>query len=193
MEQGENRRPEGHLHEIICPHCKKTFKIDEAGYADILKKVRDSDFEHHLHERLELAEPDKRNAVELANTKAASEMQKAAVTKDFEIQERKARLEAGEGARKLAVSEAQSAVEKERDTLSNQLEQAKRDNHVAIELAAARLVNELQRAAATKDAEIQGLKAKLDAKEVAQRLSITEAVSSVSAPTSGLPSVPDWD
>ncbi len=39
-----------------------------------------------------------------------------------------------------------------------------------------KLVSELQRAAATKDAEIQGLKAKLDALEVAQKLAITEAV-----------------
>ncbi|WP_282097774.1 MULTISPECIES: hypothetical protein [Brucella] len=44
------------MHEIICPHCNKAFKIDEAGYADILKQVRDTDFEKQLHERLELAE-----------------------------------------------------------------------------------------------------------------------------------------
>ena len=30
------------MHEIICPHCGKAFKIDEAGYADILKQVRDA-------------------------------------------------------------------------------------------------------------------------------------------------------
>ena len=57
------------MHEIICPHCEKAFKIDEAGYADILKQVRDHEFEQQLHERLELAEQDKRNAVELATTK----------------------------------------------------------------------------------------------------------------------------
>ena len=44
------------MHEIICPHCSKAFKIDEAGYADILKQVRDGEFEQQLHERLELAE-----------------------------------------------------------------------------------------------------------------------------------------
>ena len=32
------------MHEIICPHCSKAFKIDEAGYANILKQVRDGDF-----------------------------------------------------------------------------------------------------------------------------------------------------
>ncbi len=167
------------MNEIICPHCGKAFKIDEAGYADILKQVRDNEFEQQLHERLELAEQDKRNAVELAQTKAASELQKAAAAKDAEIQELKARLDAGEVARKLAVTEALSAVEKERDALANELTQTKHDKHAAAELAEAKRINELQKAAATKEAEIQGLKAKLDAIEVAQKLAITEAVSAV--------------
>ena len=42
------------MHEIICPHCGKAFKIDEAGYADIVKQVRDGEFEQQLHERLEV-------------------------------------------------------------------------------------------------------------------------------------------
>ena len=109
------------MHEIICPHCGKAFKIDEAGYADILKQVRDSEFEKQLHDRLGLAEQDKRNAVELAQTKVASESQMVAAAKDAEIQELKARLDAGEVARKLAVIEALSAVEKERDALANEL------------------------------------------------------------------------
>ena len=167
------------MHEIICPHCGKAFKIDEAGYADIVKQVRDGEFEQQLHDRLELAEQDKRNAVELAQARAASELQKAAAAKNTEIQELKAKLDAGEVARKLAVSEALSTVEKERDALANELEQARRDKQATSELAAARLVNELQRAAATKDAEIQDLKARFDATALAQRLAITEAVNAV--------------
>jgi len=145
------------MHEIICPHCKKAFKVDEAGYADILKQVRDSEFEQQLHERLELAEKDKRNAVELARNKVGSDMQKAAAAKDAEIQELKAKLNAGEVTRKLAVTEALNAVEKERDALANELEQAKQDNQAASKLA----------------------EAKLGANEVAQKLAITEAVSEV--------------
>ena len=60
------------MHEIICPHCGKAFKIDEAGYADILKQVRDGDFEKQLHDRLELAEQDKQSAVELAASSVKS-------------------------------------------------------------------------------------------------------------------------
>ncbi len=167
------------MHEIICPHCKKAFKIDEAGYADILKQVRDNEFEQQLHERLELAEQDKRNAVELATTKVTSEMEKTAAAKDAEIKELKAMLDAGEITQKLAVNEALSALEKERDVLANELKQSKHDKQTASQLAEARLVNELQKAAATKDAEIQGLKAKLDSIEVTQKLAIAEVVNVV--------------
>jgi len=167
------------MHEIICPHCKKAFKIDEAGYADILMQVRDSEFEQQLHDRLELAEQDKRNAVELATTKVASELQRAAAVKDTEIQGLKAKLDAGEVARKLAVTEALSTVEKERDALANELEHARRERESASKLAEAKLLNELQKTAATKDSEIQDLKAKIGAIEVAQKLAINEAVSLV--------------
>lgn len=167
------------MNEIKCPNCGKAFKIDEAGYADILKQVRDTDFEKQLHERLELAEQDKQNAIELAKTKAANESQKASAAKDTEIQGLKAKLEAGEVARKLAVSEALKAVEKERDALTNELEKEKHEKRAASELAEAKLLSELQMAAATKDAEIQGLKATLDSIEVAQKLAITEAVSAI--------------
>ena len=167
------------MNEIICPHCGKAFKIDEAGYADILKQVRDSDFEKQLHERLELAEQDKRNAVELAQAKASSELQKAASAKDAEIQELKAKLEAGEVERKLAVSEALSIVERDRDALAAALEKAKQEKEAASQLAEAKLLNELQKAAATKDAEIQSLQARLAAAEVTQKLALTEAVTAV--------------
>ena len=167
------------MHEIICPHCGKAFKIDEAGYADILKQVRDREFEQQLHERLELAELEKQNAVELAKTKAAGDLHKAAAAKDAEIQELKARLDANKVAQRLAVTEALSAVEKERDALANDLAQAKQDQRAASELAAARLAHELQKATTPKDAEIQGLKAKLDAIEIARAHAITEAVTGV--------------
>jgi hypothetical protein len=119
------------MHEIICPHCRKAFKIDETGYADILKQVRDSEFAKQLHERLELAERDKLNAVELAKIKVASELQKTAATKDTEIQELKAKLDAGEVKQKLAITEAVHAVEKDRDDLKSGLERAELEKQLA--------------------------------------------------------------
>jgi hypothetical protein len=167
------------MHEIICPHCDKAFKIDETGYADILKQVRDSEFEQQLHDRLELAEKEKRDAVELAKSEVGSEMQKTAAAKDSEIQELKAKLDAGDMAQKLAVTEALGAVEKERDALTNELEKAKQDSQAESKLAEAKLSKDVQETAARKDAEIQDLKAKLDANEVVRKLAVTEAVSAV--------------
>jgi len=152
------------MHEITCPHCNKAFKVDEAGYADILKQVRDSEFHQELHDRLELAEKEKLAAVELAEHKAGSEMQKAAAAKDAEIQELQAKLDAGEVAGQLAVKEALSAVEKERDALAHDLEQAAQEKEAAAKLA----------------------EAELDAKEVEQKLAIAEAVGKVEKERDGL-------
>ena len=134
------------MHEIICPHCGKAFKIDEAGYADILKQVRDSEFEKQLHDRLELASQEKLNALELAKSKADIELQRVAASKDNEILELKAKLESElqksvaskdaeiqslkatlasiELQQKITITDAVSAVEKERDEFKNGLKQA---------------------------------------------------------------------
>ncbi len=167
------------MHEIICPHCKKAFQIDEAGYADILKQVRDKDFEQQLHERLELAEKDKRTAIELAKSEVSGEMQKAAAAKDAEIQELKSQLENGEVTKKLAVTEALGAVQKERDALANELQQAKNAQQAAAELAKAQLAKELQETAAAKDKEIQKLEAQLAKTQVEQKVAISGAVGAV--------------
>ena len=164
------------MHEVICPNCKKAFKIDEAGYADILKQVRDKVFEQQLSERLELAEKDKRNAVALVKEQVGRQMHKEAAAKDIEIQELKARLDAGDVAQKLAVSEALKGVEKERDDLVSQLKQARQENETASRLAEANHLSQLKEASAQKDAQIQELKAELRANQAAQKHAVSEAV-----------------
>lgn len=47
------------MNEIICPNCNKAFKVDKAGFADIVKQVRDHQFEKELTNRLALAEKEK--------------------------------------------------------------------------------------------------------------------------------------
>ena len=107
------------MKDINCPHCHKAFKVDEAGYADILKQVRNSEFEEQLHKEHKLAETDKQKALELAKEKAASEMQRAAAAKETEIQSLKNILESNALHQKLAIKEALEVVQKERDILQN--------------------------------------------------------------------------
>ena len=119
------------MHEIMCPNCKKAFKIDETGYADILKQVRDREFEKQLNARLELAEKEKLIAVELEKTKVTSELDKRVAAKDAEIQELRSRLEANDISKKLAINEAVNAIEKERDSLKNGLERSQLEKDLA--------------------------------------------------------------
>ena len=129
--------------EIICPHCKKAFKVDEAGFADILKQVRDHEFEQELLERVQLLERDKESAVKLAQATTKNELQAETARKDAEIaelrsekslalaqleskkdaelSELKAKLESIEIEKRLAVTEAVNIVEKQRDEIANEL------------------------------------------------------------------------
>lgn len=77
------------MNEIICPHCHKAFTIDEAGYADILKQIRDKEFKRDVEEKLERAEEDKRNALKLAEAKYESESLKLVADKESQINELK--------------------------------------------------------------------------------------------------------
>lgn len=131
------------MNEIICPNCKKAFKVDEAGFADILKQVRDHQFEEELVKRLNLAEKDKESAVKLAEANLRNSLQEDLAKKDKEIIELKskserelleklniketeitqikAKLDNAELQKKLSVNEAVQKVEKERDELANNL------------------------------------------------------------------------
>jgi hypothetical protein len=131
------------------------------------------------HDRLALAEQEKINAVELAQSKITHQMERASAVKDAAIAELKGLLQSAEVARELAVAQALGALEKERDALATDLQQAKKDRQAADDMAKAQWANELQKTAAAKEAEIQALKAQLDAKETAQRLAIKEALSEV--------------
>ena len=131
------------MNDIICPHCQKVFKVDEAGFADILKQVRDHQFEDELHRRLQVAEREKESAVKLAEANLKNALQVHLAKKDAEISELKARnerdlierlskqeselrdmkskMEKAEVEKKLTVLEAVQKIEKERDELANHL------------------------------------------------------------------------
>jgi len=120
------------MNDIICPNCKKVFKVDETGFADILKQVRDHKFDEELNNRLSLAEKDKETAIELAQSKTENSFQKIIADKDRELSEKLAvkeiqisaiqsKIENSDSEKKLAISEATKLVEKERDELLNKL------------------------------------------------------------------------
>jgi len=144
------------MNEIICPNCSKAFKVDETGYADILKQVRDHNYEEELEKRLYLAEKEKENAVHLALADQKNLIQDEMAKKDIEIIELRAKnerelseklaqkdsliaemnttIQNSEMNKKLTVSEAIKLIEKERDDLVNKLEK-KETEKVLLEIS----------------------------------------------------------
>ena len=130
------------MNEIICPNCQKAFKVDEAGFAEILKQVRNHQFEEELQERLRIAEREKNSEIELNKEKFKSYLQEQLSKKDAEISqlksvselemtgkvsekekeilELKAKIEKAETEKKLAISEAVQKFEKEKSNLENE-------------------------------------------------------------------------
>lgn len=175
------------MNEIICPNCQKVFKVDEAGFADILKQVRDHKFEEELRDRLTLAEQEKENAVKLAEANLRNSLQAEIANKDKEILQLKAtsernlfeqlaekdtlltelnaKLNNAENERKLSVSEAIKKIEKERDDKEKEIIQLKVNNE-----------RNLSEQLAGKDSLLSEMKAKLENAEIEKKLTVSEAV-----------------
>ena len=131
------------MNEIICPECKKAFKIDEAGYAEILKQVHNSEFENELQKRLKDADKEKYYAVEKSKKDSELELQKLKTEKALEIENlkssHKSRLQENEREKEslqhqlqhqklISESDIEKAVrkiEKEKDDLKNEIQNFK--------------------------------------------------------------------
>jgi hypothetical protein len=157
------------MQEIKCPHCNKSFTMDEAGYADILNQVRTVEFEKDLHERLDAAEKQKLAEIALAEAKVTEKLKEEATKKDTELAELKAKLENSATEKKLAVQEAKTDLEKERDKLKSDLEKAEMKS----KLEEKALKDKLETQIKDRDGEIERLKdfkARLSTKMVGETL-----------------------
>lgn len=161
------------MNDITCPHCGKVFHVDEAGFADILKQVRDGEFTRELHERLAVAAREKESAIKLAESQLKNVMDAALAAKDKELLAVRAKneqdlrdllmkkdaelgrlqteLAKAETERKLAVTQAMSATEKEKDALKHELEKKAQE----LRLQEAALKEKYQNDIATRDSIIK--------------------------------------
>ena len=188
------------MNEIICPNCKKAFKVDEAGFADILKQVRDHQFQEELENRLALAEKEKESAVKLAEANLKTKLQEEIAQKDKELIElkakaekdlteklaqkeaelasAKAKLENAETEKKLSVTEAVKKIEKERDDLANEVKTKELEKQNLESTLKQQFTTELQ----SKDAiikykeeeiaRVKDMKAKLSTKMIGETLEL---------------------
>jgi hypothetical protein len=186
------------MNDIICPNCQKVFKVDEAGFADILKQVRDHKFDEELQTRLNLAEKDKENAIKLAEANLKNALQADLANKDKEIIQLRAnsernlaeklaekdtqlsamtaKIQNAEMVKELAVTVAVQKIEKERDNLENSVKLKDSENQLLEKSLNEKYANELKSKDAIikiKDEEIEfrkDMKLKLSTKMLGETL-----------------------
>ena len=166
------------MNEINCPNCKKAFKVDEAGFADILKQVRDHQFEEELRKRLTLAEVEKQNAIKLAEANLKNSLQDNLAKKEAEIAQIKAQLDNAELQKKLSITEAVQKIEKERDAYANEIKTKELEKQNSESTLKQQFATELQNREAIikyKDEEIarvKDMKSRLSTKMVGETLEL---------------------
>ena len=140
------------MNEINCPSCGKVFKIDETVYANILKQIRDKEFEDQLKESLALAEKEKVTALELAKQKSQNDLKEYSSDKEKKIQELQSKLINADIEKKLAISEAKNSIEKERNDLAYKIKELKessiqesKKNEISQKLAISQAVNDMEK------------------------------------------------
>lgn len=168
------------MNKIVCPNCKTSFDMDKAGYADILKQVRDEEFASELAQREQQFAKEKATAIELAEEKTKSDLRTEFVKlqkekseneakKNAEIQKLEARIAAAETEQKLALTQAIATLEKERDQLATELKTKDTEK----QLLESSLVNKYETQLKSKDEMIEyykDMKAKLSTKMVGETL-----------------------
>ena len=113
------------MNEIQCPHCSKAFKVDETGYANILKQVYDHEFENQLSERLTQKEREQASELKLAKMDADIAIQNLKAEKEVEIERLRSTIREKESSVQATVDKAVREMEKERDNLKNDLKNSK--------------------------------------------------------------------
>ena len=108
------------MQEIKCPNCGKIFQVDEAGYAAIVKQVRDSEFARELAEREDIYKNEKDSAVRLAVSDKEREFAEAKSKLEKEIARLKSEIELSKAGTELAVRDAVQNRDSRISELENQ-------------------------------------------------------------------------
>ena len=142
------------MQEIKCPKCGELFTIDEAGYAAIVRQVRDKEFSREIE----------------SQTKAA--VQLAEAVKDKAIADLHAQLETAEQEKKLAVRDSEAKSAEELRGKEQEITRLKAELDTQKKVMTAEKEASLQQASAEKDRTIAELRAQLQAAEQEKKSSV---------------------
>ena len=130
------------MQEIKCPKCGEVFVVDESGYANIVKQVRDKEFAKELQKREEELKDAQQKDLDLVRLEQKNQLDKALSAKDSELYEKDKKIQ--------------------------ELESCIKNNEISMNLAVAEAVNAKEKEISQKNDEINALKADYIAKNMEQ-------------------------
>lgn len=130
------------MQEIKCPKCGEVFVVDESGYANIVKQVRDKEFAKELQKREEELKDAQQKDLDLVRLEQKNQLDKALSAKDSELSEKDKKIQ--------------------------ELESCIKNNEISMNLAVAEAVNAKEKEISQKNDEINALKADYIAKNMEQ-------------------------
>lgn len=101
------------MSQIKCPKCGEIFQIDETSYSEIVKQVRDKEFNARIREKEEQYQNDKENVIKTTTLEVEKRYEKELNSKNTEIQQLKSKIAANKTEMELFVKNAVSNKEKE--------------------------------------------------------------------------------
>ena len=149
------------MNEIRCPKCGEVFTIDEAGYAAIVKQVRDEEFKKEIQSREEMMRSDKEKAVKLAESE-----------KDKIIAEYREKINTYETEKTLAVKTAIEEKEKEINDLKNLNSKLEAEKELQEQKSESDKEKALLNLESEKDKKISDLKNQLKTADTEKKLAI---------------------
>ena len=119
-------------HTIECPKCHEIFQVDEAGYAAIVKQIRDKEFEKEIKDRELRFEAEKEDALRIAKLEAEQNFKEQLNQKETEILNLKSEIKTEQQSKDLAIKETVTEKEKEIVELKNKIDSFNKDKQLEI-------------------------------------------------------------
>ena len=161
------------MQEIKCPNCGKTFVVDDSGYAQIARQVRDSEFDRALRQRERDIAEAKEKELELAQMRQKEAFDRALAEAERRVEQLKTQLAGSETEKQLAVSEAVGKQAEKLAEAERRVEQLKAQlagGETEKKLAVSEAVREKEKELSEQATEMAALKNRLANQETESQL-----------------------
>ena len=134
------------MKDINCPSCGKTFRIDPSSFEEILRQIKDEEFNKQIKERLRLAEEDNKKGIEILKQELKIQFLEQNRSKETKIQTLESKLNLLNADRSNALSELKNQATNKINLLNNEIYKLKEEIKKQTEISQLSIKNKVNEA-----------------------------------------------